>query len=140
MEVKQYKKYHRKHKIKKNENSSYRMRDLKKGFYGLKLIESGIVTPAQLETARRIITRITKRTSKIYINVCCNHPLTKKPLLSRMGKGSGSINSWISYVKKGKIIIEVKEVSKKLIFLAFKAVQRRIPIKMFIIKREVIDA
>jgi ribosomal protein L16/L10AE len=57
-----------------------------------------------------------------------------------MGKGAGGIDTWISYVKKGKIIIEVNGVSKKLAFIAFKAVQYRISLKMDIIEREVIDA
>jgi len=137
MEINKYKKYHKQQKIGKNEKD--RLRNLRKGCYGLKVLQPGIITPKQLETARRIISRITKRTGKVFINIFCNHPLTKKPLLSRMGKGAGSIDTWITYVKKGKVIIEIKGVSKKLIFIAFKAVQHRISIKMNIIKREVID-
>jgi ribosomal protein L16/L10AE len=56
-----------------------------------------------------------------------------------MGKGSGSINTWIAYVKKGKVIIEVNGIPKKLVFIAFKVVKYRIAIKMNIIKRGVID-
>jgi large subunit ribosomal protein L16 len=138
METNKYKKYHKQNKLGRKEKDS--LRGLKKGFYGLKVLESGIITPKQLETARRVIARITKRAGKIFINVFCNHPLTKKPLLSRMGKGAGGIDSWIAYVKRGEIIIEVKGVSKKLILMAFKAVQYRISIKMVIIEREVIDA
>jgi large subunit ribosomal protein L16 len=91
MEISKYKKYHKQKKIGKNEKSSFRI--IKKGFYGLKLLESGIITPRQLEMARRVISRITKRIGKVFINISCNHPITKKPLLSRMGKGSGSINT-----------------------------------------------
>jgi large subunit ribosomal protein L16 len=89
METYKYKKYHKQTKIIKNEKDS--LQSIKKGFYGLKALESGIITPKQLETARRVITRITKRTSKIFTNVPFTHPLTKKPLLSRMGKGAGGI-------------------------------------------------
>ena len=137
MEISKYKKYHKQKKIGKNEKSSFRI--IKKGFYGLKLLESGIITPRQLEMARRVISRITKRIGKVFINISCNHPITKKPLLSRMGKGSGSINTWIAYVKKGKVIIEVNGIPKKLVFIAFKVVKYRIAIKMNIIKRGVID-
>lgn len=137
MEISKYKKYHKQKKIGKNEKSSFR--NIKKGFYGLKLLEPGIITPKQIEMARRLISRITKRICKIFINVFCNHPLTKKPLLSRMGKGSGLINTWIAYLKKGKVIIEVKGVTKKLVFIAFKIVKYRIAIKMKIINRDVID-
>ena len=138
MEINKFKKHHKQLKIEKNEKNKLQI--LRKGFYGLKVLESGIITPKQLETARRVIARITNRTGKTFINVFCNHPLTKKPLLSRMGKGAGSIDTWIAYVKKGKVIIEVKGVSKKLAIIAFKAVQYRLSIKMDIIKRELLDA
>jgi large subunit ribosomal protein L16 len=91
MEINKYKKYHKQNISGKKEKDT--LRGLKKGFYGLKVLESGIITPKQLETARRVIARITKRIGKIFINISCNHPLTKKPLLSRMGKGSGGIDS-----------------------------------------------
>jgi large subunit ribosomal protein L16 len=136
MQLNKYKKYHRQTKIGKNEKEN--LRTLRKGYYGLKTKSFGIITPKQLETARRVLSKITKRTGKIFINIFCNHPITKKPLLSRMGKGAGSINCWVAYVKKGKIIIEAMG-SKKLIFMAFRIVQYRIAIKMHIIKREVID-
>lgn len=138
MEINKFKKHHKQSKISKNEKNKLQI--LRKGFYGLKVLESGVITPKQLETARRVIARITNRTGKIFINVFCNYPLTKKPLLSRMGKGAGSIDTWIAYVKKGKVIIEVKGISKKMVLIAFKAVQYRLSIKMDIIKRELLDA
>lgn len=138
MEINKYKKYHKLKKIEKNEKNS--LCSLRKGYYGLKVLQAGVITYKQLETVRRIISRITKRTGKIFINVSCNHPITKKPLLSRMGKGVGGIDSWIAYIKKGKVIIEVKGISKKLVFIAFKAIKYRISIKMNIIERETIDA
>ena len=137
MELSKYKKYHKQKKVGKNEKGN--LGNIKKGFYGLQVLEPGTLTPKQIEMARRVISRITKRVGKIFINVFCNYPLTKKPLLSRMGKGSGPINTWIAYIKKGKVIIEVKGIPKKLVFLAFKVVKYRIAIKMNIINRYVID-
>ena len=138
MEINKYKKYHKKRNIFKNEKN--KLVNIKKGFYGLKILECGIITPKQLETARRVIARLTKRNGKIIINVFCNHPLTKKPLLSRMGKGAGNTNKFVYYVKKGKIIIEIKGVSKEIAFLALKTVKQRICLKMDVVKREIIDA
>jgi large subunit ribosomal protein L16 len=91
MEINKYKKYHKIKKIRKHEKDS--LRGLRKGYYGIQVLEAGIITPKQLETIRRVVSRITKRTGKIFINVSCNHPITKKPLLSRMGKGSGGIDN-----------------------------------------------
>nr|QFP99034.1 ribosomal protein L16 [Rhizaria sp.] len=138
MKINKYKKYHKIKNIFKNERNSLTV--IKKGFYGFKILESGIITPKQLETARRIIARITKRSGKIFINIFCNHALTKKPLLSRMGKGSGGVSLWISYVKKGKIFIELKGISKKVAYIAFKAVSKRISLKMKFLERNIMDA
>jgi len=137
MKINKYKKHHKKKNIFKNERIM--IAKVIKGFYGLKLLNSGIVTAKQLESMRRIITRLTKRNAKVIINVVFNHPLTKKPLLSRMGKGSGSIDSWISYVKRGKIIFELSGVSQDAALLALNLVKTRINLKTKVVLREIID-
>jgi large subunit ribosomal protein L16 len=137
MEINKYKKHHKIKNSLKNEKST--LAHISKGFYGLKTVTTGTLTIKQLETVRRTIARITKRSGKIIINIFFKQPLTKKPLLSRMGKGSGGISTWISYIKKGKIIIELKGVTEKISFLALKAVKNQINIKMKIIKREIFD-
>jgi large subunit ribosomal protein L16 len=86
-----YIKYHKKKNFFKVEQSN--LLNPKQGFYGLKAVTSGILSPNQLETARRIISKITKRSGKIVMKIIFEHALTKKPLLSRMGKGTGSIHS-----------------------------------------------
>jgi large subunit ribosomal protein L16 len=91
MEINKYKKHHKIKNGFKKEKSF--LAQVSKGFYGLKAIETGMITIKQLETARRIIARVTKRIGKVNINICFNQPITKKPLLSRMGKGSGAITS-----------------------------------------------
>jgi len=83
-----YKKLHKKNLFSKvSANSSF----IKYGVYALKVVASGILIPTQVEAARRVLSRKTKRIGKIIIRVRFNFPVTKKPLLSRMGKGSGPI-------------------------------------------------
>jgi len=69
---------------------------VKFGVFGLKTKTSGILTIKQLETVRRLISRKTKKLSKFFIRVFFQHPIRKKSLLSRMGKGIGSIKLWVS--------------------------------------------
>lgn len=138
MKLNKYKKHHKIKKIYKKHRNSLTV--MNKGFYGLKVLESGVITPKQLETVRRVIARLTKRTSKIVINIFFNQPLTKKPLLTRMGKGSGSIDSWISYIKKGKIFIEIIGLNEKILVKLLKAVQAKINLKLELVKREIFDA
>ena len=83
-----YKKLHKKKLLYKiSKNSSL----IKYGAYALKALVSGILTPTQVEASRRVLSRETHRVGKINIRINFNFPVTKKPLLSRMGKGSGPI-------------------------------------------------
>jgi large subunit ribosomal protein L16 len=64
---------------------------IKFGFCGLKALNYGYLNGKQLEIVRRVIARITKRVGKIIIRIFFFQSITKKPLLSRMGKGAGPI-------------------------------------------------
>ena len=90
MKVKVYKKIH---KIKISALINKKLSTIKYGVHGLKTITPGVLTAKQIETARRVISRATKRIGKVFIRVFFNLPITKKPLLSRMGKGCGVIKS-----------------------------------------------
>lgn len=61
------------------------------GYYGIKAIGCGILNAIQIEYIRRIVMKVSKKTCKIIIRLYFQHPITEKPLLSRMGKGVGSI-------------------------------------------------
>jgi large subunit ribosomal protein L16 len=62
------------------------------GSCGLKAIKYGYLNVKQIEIIRRVILRVTNRLGKIIIRIFFLQPVTKKPLLSRMGKGSGIIS------------------------------------------------
>lgn len=135
MEIIKYKKQFRKKKLinirKKNLGLIFI------GYYGIKANSHGILTPKQIETIRRILVRISKRTSKIFIRVIFKHPLTMKSLQSRMGKGVGNIKQWICYIRKGLIFLEIIGITKILALKAFKLIQFKLPIKIKFIEREV---
>lgn len=137
MGIREYRKHHTQKKIFKLEKSNLVVP--KQGLYGLKAVTCGFITPQQLETARRIVSRITKRLGKLYIKVKFEQALTKKPLLSRMGKGCGSFYMFISYLKKGKLILELLGVSKHIAIIALNAVCKRLSTLFEIVQREVID-
>lgn len=98
---------------KKHKNINiYKQRNKKNGYVaqgliGLKAISYGIVTKYQLESIRKVIVRKTKRNCKIWIKLSCTTPITKKSKGSRMGKGTGEVDSYIYNIKKGEIILEV---------------------------------
>lgn len=116
----------------RNTNIITKVSDLNKlhfGFVGLKSKSSGRLTSKQLESVRQSINKIIKKSGRLVITVFPNTPITKKPIEVRMGKGKGSVNSWVAKVKSGVTICEI-EISK--ISLALKALrlaQFRLPIK-----------
>jgi len=85
-------KYKRKHKkYKQIKATSLYLTTIQFGVYGIKSLESTTLTEKQVETVRRILARVTKRQGRIFIRTFFNQAITKKPLLSRMGKGGGAI-------------------------------------------------
>jgi len=129
--------YKKQHKIKIKITTKLFISLVKFGFYGLKVLESCILTPSQVENLRRLIVKQTKRTGKLYIRVFFNYPLTKKPLLTRMGKGVGPVKGWVSVVTKGSVVFELNGVSKKIAKIAFLQLSYCLPISFTVVSREV---
>ncbi len=77
------------------------------GEFGLQAMEPGWVTARQIEAARRAVVRQMKRRGKVWIRIFPDHPYTQKPPETRMGKGKGNVEYWVSVVKPGRIMFEV---------------------------------
>ena len=77
------------------------------GEFGLQALEPGWVTARQLEAARRTIVRTMKRRGKVWIRIFPDKPYTQKPPETRMGKGKGNVEYWVSVVKPGRVMFEV---------------------------------
>src|SRR5512145_234888 len=77
------------------------------GEYGLQAMEPGWVSARQIEAARRTIVREMKRRGKVWIRIFPDHPYTRKPPETRMGKGKGGVEYWVAVVKPGRIMFEV---------------------------------
>ena len=113
------------------------MGSIKFGIYGIKSICSGFLLIEELETLRKIITRITKRIITILIRVFFHLPITIKPLKSRMGKGVGLIKFWVSFIKIGTILFEFSYMSKNLGLFILKSIKPHISLKINLIAREI---
>ena len=89
------------------------------GTVGLKLIESGVITSKQIESARQAINRKLKRKGKIWIRIFTSVPATSKPNEVRMGKGKGNLSHWYSKVSSGTILFEIcsKKISESIVSL-----------------------
>lgn len=82
------------------------------GSYGLKTLEGERITAAQIEAARRAITRCMARVGKVWIRVYPDLPVSQKPAEVRMGSGKGSVEYWACRVYPGTILFEIDGVSE----------------------------
>lgn len=83
------------------------------GKYGIKACESGRVSYQTIEAARRAISRRFRRTqsSRIWVRIFADIPITNKPTEVRMGKGKGNPVGWITRVSIGQLLFEMDGVS-----------------------------
>jgi large subunit ribosomal protein L16 len=83
------------------------------GSYGLKAVTPGWITSRQIEAARITISRVVRKTGKMWIRIFPDKPITKKPAETRMGKGKGTPEYWVAVVKPGRVLFEVEGVSEE---------------------------
>ena len=84
------------------------------GEYGLQATTVGWMSARQIEAARRVISRYTKRMGKLWIRVFPDKPVTKKGAGAKMGSGKGDIDQYVCVVKPGKILFELGGVSEEM--------------------------
>jgi large subunit ribosomal protein L16 len=125
-----YKKYHKKRFFKGIE---YRSNNLQFGYYGLKSLNSGIMNYKHIESGRKAINQILKRSGKIWIRIFPRLSLTKKPIEVRMGKGKGNVNVWVCYIKPGTIIYEINSTNKVKSIEALKNASIKLPLQTKIV-------
>jgi len=116
--------------------AAYRGNTLNFGSYGLQAVEPCWMTNRQIEAARRAMTRHVKRGGKIWIRVFPDHPFTKKPAETRMGKGKGNPEGWVAVVKPGRVMFEVEGIAEHLAREALELAAAKLPIKSKFVKRE----
>lgn len=106
------------------------------GQYGLKALESRWVTARQIEAARRAMTRFVKRSGKIWIRVFPDKPITKKGAEVPMGKGKGSVDHFVSVVRRGRILFEMDGVDETTAREALRLAGHKLPMRTTFLKRE----
>ena len=109
------------------------------GEYGLMAVEGGHITSRQIEAGRIAVTRKTKRGGQVWIKIFPDHPVTKKPAETRMGKGKGSVDHYAARIYPGKILYELKDVPKELAVTALKLAASKMPLKTQIVALETDD-
>lgn len=112
---------------------AYRGSAIQFGDYALKTLEVGKISSRQIEASRVAISRKVKRGGKLWIRIFPDHPFTKKPAETRMGKGKGNPEGWVARVKPGRILFEIAGVDKELALEALRSASNKLPVKTKII-------
>lgn len=106
------------------------------GSVGLKSLEAHWVSARQIEAARRVMTRFTKRGGKIWIRVFPDKPVTAKGGEMPMGKGKGAVDHYVVVVKPGMILFEMDGVSEAMAREAMHLAAYKLPIKCKVISKQ----
>lgn len=105
-------------------------RELYFGEYGLRALEPVWMTARQIEAMRLALSRKLKKIGEFFIRVFPDKPVSKKPIETRMGKGKGNPEFWVSVVKRGRIIAEIKGVDRETAKAILKGAAYKLPMKV----------
>jgi large subunit ribosomal protein L16 len=109
------------------------------GDYGLKVLECAWITDRQIEAARVAMTRYIKRGGKVWIRIFPDKPITKKPAETRMGKGKGAPEQWVSVVRPGKVVFEMEGVAESVAREALRLAAQKLPVPCKMVERRPFD-
>ncbi len=98
------------------------------GDYGLQASECGWLTARQIEAARIAMTRFIKRSGRIWIRIFPDKPITKKPAETRMGKGKGAPEDWVTVIRPGRILYEMEGIPEDRAREAFRLASHKLPL------------
>jgi len=105
------------------------------GEYGLQALEGAWITTRQIEAARVVLSRYTKRGGQIWIRIFPQLAKTKKPAEVRMGSGKGSPEDWVAVVQQGRVMFEIAGVAPEIEREALRLAAYKLPIKCKVVKK-----
>ncbi len=105
------------------------------GEFGLQALEGAWITARQIEAARIVLSRYTKRGGQIWIRIFPQLAKTKKPAEVRMGSGKGNPEEWVAVVKKGRVMFEIGGVDPTIAMEALRLSAYKLPIKCKVVKK-----
>ena len=106
------------------------------GKYGLQALEPAWIRANQIEAARVALAKFVKKGGKLWVRIFPDKPFTKKPAETRMGKGKGDPQWWVSVVKPGRIMFELEGVTLEDAKEAMRLAAHKLPIKTKFMARQ----
>lgn len=119
----------------KNRGLAYRGSNVDFGEFGLKAMERGIVSSAQIEAARKAISHYTKREGKVWARVFPDYPVTSKAAGVRMGGGKGDLKEYSVKILPGRILFELAGVTELVASEAFRRASSKLSVQTKLVKK-----
>ena len=106
------------------------------GAFGLKAIENGWLTAAQIESCRVAISRALSRGGKMWLRVFPDKPVTTHGQEKPMGAGKGLVDHWVAVVKRGRILFEVDGIPELAAKETFRLAACKLPLATRLVSRK----
>lgn len=106
------------------------------GSFGLKALTPARITSNQIESARKVLTRATAKTGKLWIRIFPDRPVTAKPAEVGMGKGKGDPKHYVFQVRPGRMLFEMDGVPEDIARAHLRQAGMKLPIKTTIVTRQ----
>jgi large subunit ribosomal protein L16 len=119
----------------RNEWSTQAGSDVAFGSFGMKAVTNAYISSRQIEAARKVIVRYTRKTGKIWIRIFPDLPYTKKWLEMPMGSGKWEVDHFQVRVKRGKILFEVSGIDRTFAEECFKQASYKLPLSTRLVER-----
>lgn len=105
------------------------------GSFALKSMTAARIKSNQIEAARKVLSRASGKTGKVWIRVFPDMPYTQKPAEVKLGKGKGDLAGYVAPVLPGTILFELDGVSEEVGREALRKAGTKLPVKTKIISR-----
>ena len=105
------------------------------GSYGMKAMTGARITSNQIEAARKVLTRATGKSGKMWIRIFPDRPITKKPAEVGMGKGKGDPDHFVFQVQPGRVLFELDGVTDAVARDAIRRAGGKLPLKVNTVTR-----
>ena len=106
------------------------------GMAALKTKDYARINSRQIEAARKILSRSTGKTGKVWIRIFPDRPYTKKPPEVKMGKGKGDPEGFMTEVLPGRILFEVDGVTPEVAIIGLTKAGKKLPVRTKIVLRD----
>lgn len=123
-------KYRKSHRLRgKRGGIDYRGNTLAFGTFGLKALSSGEINSRQIESARKVLSRYTKRGGRIWIRIFPDKAISRKAAEVPMGGGKGAPEFYAMQVHPGRVLFEMEGVEPKMAKEALELAVYKLPVQ-----------